>query len=235
MAGRLMAYPVIIAPGILEDTIGWQAALSGLRAGFSVIENEGRSIKEMARSMLDRAPDQFVLLGHSLGGYVALEAVFNAPERIVGLVLVSTTARAESAQAKSRRLALVRAAAEDFEGILSKLAHATLARAHRDTWAPVVLEEMRRVGLTTFVRDQHAALTRCDQTGRLGEIACPTLIIAGDDDAVVDPAGSIELSRLIANSSLLRIANCGHIPQHEQKDVLKAALDQWIQSTFMNA
>ena len=64
----------------------------------------------MATRLLQEAPEEFALLGTSMGGYVALEVMRQEPERVKALALVSTSARAdtpEQADARRRQSQLV--------------------------------------------------------------------------------------------------------------------------------
>ena len=89
--------PLVVVPGILEDEESWRSALAPLDLPVLVIANRGDSVAAMAASLLERAPSRFVLLGHSLGGYVALETVLatlieNARQAGAGVVAIAVRA-----------------------------------------------------------------------------------------------------------------------------------------------
>lgn len=184
----------------------------------------------MAAALLAQAPPVFVLLGHSLGGYVALQAALAEPARLAGLVLVSTSARAETEAARTARRALVGAAEADFAGVVEKLSRAALAREHRAAHQGEVATMMVEGGLARFAREQQAAATRPAPAERLGEISCPALVIAGTEDAVVDPAASRELAAGIAGAGLVELAGCGHMPHLESAAAFCGALQGWLYS-----
>lgn len=227
--------PLIAVPGILEDEASWAGAVEGLGHPVQILANQGGDISAMAASLLERAPPRFILLGHSLGGYVALQAVLAAPERIDALVLVTTSARAETDAARQARADLIAAGRADFPGVVSRLARAALAPAHRAALTLPVEAMMLAGGLERFMREQLAAATRPAPAARLGEIACPALVIAGGQDAVIDPAASDELASGMAQARLVRIDGSGHMPHLEARETFRAALADWLQGLAVNA
>ena len=222
-----MTLALVVVPGILEDEESWREALAPLGLAVTVAANRGESINAMAASLLERAPDRFVLLGHSLGGYVAQAAALARPDRIAGLVLISTSARAETEASRAGRAALVAAARTDFAGVVARLARAALAPANRAACLRQVEAMMLAGGAERFAREQQAAASRPMFAGRLGGITCPALVVTGDADAVIDPAASAELAAELPAAQLVRIEHCGHMPQLERPDALLAALRGW--------
>jgi pimeloyl-ACP methyl ester carboxylesterase len=89
-----VSHALIFLPGLLENALVFTAQAEGLRAMASVstadLTSED-SIAAMARTALARAPEgKLCIAGHSMGGYVALEMVRQAPERIERLALLCT-------------------------------------------------------------------------------------------------------------------------------------------------
>ena len=83
------------------------------------------SIEAMAGRALADAPDSFVLIGFSMGGYVAREIARRAPGRVRALVLVATSTRADSPSLRRSRATVGRAAASVAFSGLSTTAIAT--------------------------------------------------------------------------------------------------------------
>src|SRR4051794_8570600 len=77
---------------------------------------QGETIAAMAEQLLSDAPPRFALAGHSMGGYVALEVVRQAPERVERLALLSTSARPDTPAQTERRHALIALAESDRFG-----------------------------------------------------------------------------------------------------------------------
>ena len=91
--------PLVLLPGLLCDGALWrhQTARLGDAAAFTMGDfTHDDSIEAMARSVLIEAPETFALAGHSMGGYVALEIMRQAPGRVTRLALIDTSARPDT-------------------------------------------------------------------------------------------------------------------------------------------
>ena len=91
--------PLVLLPGLLCDSALWshQTRYLGEVADIMVADLTGYdSISALAAEVLARAPPRFAVAGLSIGGYVALEIVRQAPERVVKLALLDTNARADT-------------------------------------------------------------------------------------------------------------------------------------------
>ena len=91
----------VFIPGLLCSARLYDPLLSTAWAYGAVTLADNRrddTIPSMAARLLDDAPQRFVLVGLSMGGYVALEVLRQAPERVSGLALISTSARPDSAE-----------------------------------------------------------------------------------------------------------------------------------------
>src|SRR6185436_1604223 len=102
-----MNQPLVLLPGLLCDAALWEPQLSALAdvARFWVPDlTEYESLKELGELVLRDAPwKEFTLPGLSMGGYVALEVMRQAPQRVNRLALLDTRARPETADETDRR------------------------------------------------------------------------------------------------------------------------------------
>ncbi len=88
--------PVILLPGLLSDHRVFYHQLSNLNdiADMQVIPlTDVNSPQAMAEKILKMAPKCFALIGHSIGGWVALKIMKIAPERVMKLCILNTSAR----------------------------------------------------------------------------------------------------------------------------------------------
>ena len=136
------------------------------------------SIAEIAQRLLADAPATFVLIGFSMGGYVAREVVRQAPLQVTGLVLMNTSARPDGAKVAERNRGLIKVTQErGFRGLsrkaLQKALH--LERRQDDDLLREIQDMAIRMGEAAFLGQ--LALLRRDGRPSLKDIECPTLII----------------------------------------------------------
>ena len=180
--------PLILLPGLLCNRNLWAHQLDHLAhvAELAVADlTHHDSVQEMAEAVLADAPARFSLAGLSMGGYVALEVMRQAPQRVDRLALLNTSARPDAAEQSARRRDLIRLSeVGTFKGITSRLLPLLLHEEALDDSLLVgaVVAMAEDVGQEGFVRQQRAILARPDSRPGLGGIVCPTLIIGGDSD-----------------------------------------------------
>lgn len=225
-------HALILAPGLTCDAAVWQAQVTGLSdiADIQIADTlSDDSITAMANRLLESAPDLFALAGFSMGGYVALEVMRIAPERITHLALLNTSAKAEAAGHDAVRKAAVQTAhARGFEKVLRGSLGLLL---HKDA-APEIGDEVvsmaLRVGLDTFEHQQIAIMGRPDAHPTLPSITVPTLILVGAEDLTTPPYYAEEMAATIPQSHLRILENCGHMSTMEQPDSVNQALREWL-------
>jgi pimeloyl-ACP methyl ester carboxylesterase len=195
-----------------------------------------RSISAMAARVLAAAPPRFALAGLSLGGIVALEIVRCTPQRVERLALLSTTARPPTAsQVEQWRLfaTLARAGRLDEvvrEQLLPKLVSAS--RLHCPQITTTVTAMAEAVGPDVYLRQLAALETRIDSRPQLGQIVCPTLVLAGEADVICPPELHAEFAVGIPDAQFMRLPDCGHLSTLEQPACVTEMLSAWLASSL---
>lgn len=225
---------ILLLPGLLNDASLFTDQVAAL-SPLGVVEvgdlTTAGTIPEMAASVLKAASaERFVLLGLSLGGYVAFEIMRQAPERVAGLVLMDTTARPDTDEATAKREALIKLAATDLDAVteqlLPRLSHPE--RMNLPSVRGVVQSMATSLGKEVFVRQQRAIMGRPDSRPTLATITCPTLVICGRDDLITPPELATEMADGIRHASLSIIEHCGHLATLDQPEEVNRLLVDWI-------
>ncbi|MGO4355201.1 alpha/beta fold hydrolase [Rhizobium sp. RAF36] len=190
------------------------------------------TVEGMATRVLAAAPPRFTLVGLSMGGYVALQVMRQAPHRVARLALFSTSARPDSEdRAEQRREAIRSLPAGRFIGVSRSMLPRLL---HPVSLGGTAAEEVRsmaaRVGEAAFRRQQNAILSRPDFRDVLQTVRVPTLVGVGDCDLITPPAEALFIHGGIARSSFHLFHECGHLPPIERPDEMTGILRDWMMS-----
>jgi pimeloyl-ACP methyl ester carboxylesterase len=226
--------PVVFLPGLLCDQALWHhqvRALADVSAPMVADLTLDSSIAAMARRTLAAAPPCFSLVGLSMGGYVALEIMRQAPERVRRLALVDTSARGDSPERIAERQAGMTSLRHGkFVGITRRLLGDLVHPRHFEDHVAAEMRSMAlRVGGDAFLRQQQAIMTRPDARASLAAFTVETLIVVGEDDRVTPVEHAEEMHAAIAGSRLHVIPDCGHMPALEEPDLLSELLRDWLQ------
>lgn len=231
--------PLVLVPGLLCDARLWRHQIAHLRdiADTTVADvTRGSSVREMARAVLDAAPseERFALAGLSMGGYVALEVMRTAPERVARLALLATSARPDTPEQTAARRELIALARDGrFDEVphrlLPRLVHPSALDDARALVATVV-GMAEAVGPEAFARQEEAIIARPDSREYLPAISCPTLVLCGREDELTPLELHEEMAALIPGSQLRVIDECGHLSTLERPEEVTAALREWLEA-----
>jgi len=222
--------PVVFIPGLLctgdlfEPQIDYLKPYADCTLGDHTKHND---IKAIANSILENAPSYFCLAGLSMGGYIALEIMRQAPERVSRLVLMDTSARPDTdEQNLKRRQFLKLATYGKFKGVtrhlLPLLVHPD--RLEDADLSETIFQMAEEVGRDAFIRQQEAIMGRPDSRPGLVKIDCPVMVIVGRQDAITPVSIAEEIVDAIPQARLEVIENCGHLSTLEQPEVVNQLL-----------
>ena len=170
-----------------------------------------------ARLGVERA----VLVGHSMGGAVALRCALASPARVTGLVLVGSGARM---RVSSQVLATLANPDNEPREVIAAAAYApSTAPEIVDRWRAVIVQAEREV----LLRDL-AACDGVDLRPRLAELNLPALAIGGSDDLMMPPKLSREFAEKSPNARVVIVPHTGHMIFHENLTAFHDALDPFL-------
>jgi pimeloyl-ACP methyl ester carboxylesterase len=224
---------LLLVPGLVCDAAVWRHQVAHLAdiAKISVPPvTQGDTIVMMARIVLDAAPQKFALAGFSMGGYIALEILRQAPERVTRLALLDTSARADTPQkAAWRRTAVATCERGEFatviEGMMPILLHPDQQNGPRPQF---VREMVARVGVEAFVRRHRVIGMRQDSRELLRAAKISVRAICGRQDGMSTIAEHVEIAELAPHGRFSIIEQCGHMTILERPQATTALLRDWL-------
>lgn len=227
---------IVFIPGASSDDTVWDAqknALAPRHAALTVDLSDLDDISAMSDRVLAAAAGDLVLCGTSMGGYVALDALKKAKDRVKKAVFCCTTARADTPERQRQRQIDVAAGADKWREARMDDTHyhAFLgARAQTDSRLIAALREISlRVGYEGFARHQKACAGRADSLGFLPQIDIPTLVISGAEDALIPPDMQTEMHARLPDARFVSIAGAGHIAHMEDAAAVTAAIAGFLE------
>lgn len=228
-----MYQSIVFLPGLICDARLWRDVIDGLANSIAPMVADLRldeTIADMAARTLAAAPERFALAGLSMGGYVALEIMRQAPERVTHLALFDTSARADTEERReTRRKGIEMIGQGKFIGVSRGLLGSLLAPHHLGTPLAEEVQAMsERVGGEVYIRQQKAIMNRVDSVPFLKDIAVPTLVGVGTFDKMTPPELAEEMAGLIPAAALVRFPDAAHLPTMENPGPVVDAMKQWL-------
>lgn len=249
--------PVLLIHGFPLDHTMWNAQIDALSAHVRMIAPDlrgfgnsplgaadpihGISMERYADDLaelldqLNPAIDQsVVLVGFSMGGYIAWQFVRKYPARLRALVQCDTRAVADSEEARAGRLKMAENVAEWGAARVAEMMGPKLFAPSTFHSQPEVVSTVRRVVERTLpagiAAAQRGMAERPDMTSFLPQIKLPTLIVAGSGDAISPPAEMQSIAAAIPNAEFEIIPNAGHMTTMENPFAVNQAFLNFISS-----
>lgn len=226
-----MSAPLVLLPGLICDA----RIFASQTRRFDAMAVDGfgprDSLAAMARHVLETAPPRMSLLGHSMGGRVALEVFRLAPERIDRLALLDTGVHAAGPGEAAKRHAL------------RDLGRAQGAAALVEAWLPPMVAPARHsdealmrslrqmcveAGVDTFAAQIQALIDRPDAESLLPLIRCPVLVAVGGLDSWSPPLQHQAIAAKLAHPIYCEVEGSGHMLPAEAPEQLNAAIAAWL-------
>jgi 3-oxoadipate enol-lactonase len=247
--------PVLLVHGFPLDHTMWDAQIDALCERFRVIApdlrgfgqtplgdtdaNAGVSMEHYAddlAELLDAVgiEEPIVLLGFSMGGYIAWQFVRKYANRLRALIQYDTRAAADTDEARAGRLKMADNVAEwGAARVAEMMGPKLVARAAYESQLPVVKAVRRIVERTSpagIAAAQRGMAARPDMTAFLPKITMPTLIVVGAEDAISPPPEMNSIADAIPGSKYVIIPNSGHMTPMENPAAVNAAIREFLDS-----
>ena len=231
---------LILVPGLMCDDTSWGPVLPALSTHMPcrvVSHGKADSLVTMAQQILDNAPAQFNLAGHSMGGRVAFEVLRLAPERVLRLGLLGTGFLPKEAgvageeEVKKRQALLDIAHHQGIRQMALTWVQNMVAPSRLNDAALIedIVQMFERKSEDIFKRQIKALLERPDASDVLAEVQVPTLVMAGEFDAWASPQQHQDIAdRVPARPTVDVVAGAGHMMMMEKPEAVTARFLSWL-------
>ena len=223
-----------MVPGMMCDERIFSPQIEALSQNLEVtiadISNFS-SVRELASDVLKKAPKKFSLLGHSMGGIVAMEIYSQEPNRIEKLILMDTNPKAELDEVKLKREPQIREVNKGklLEVMRDEMKPNYLAESENKTNVLSVCMDMAlNLGPDVFINQSRALQSRLDQQNTIQSIKIPVLILCGSEDKLCPVERHEMMHNMISDSDLKIINNAGHMPTLEQPRETTEVIKEWL-------
>ena len=234
--------PVVLLHGYPLDHTIWKPVVNGLKEqarlivpdlrghGASFVPEGDWSIRDMAedvRLLLDRLEvERAVIVGHSMGGYVALSFAHAYPQRLAGLGLVASQAAADTTERRQARyIQIEEARRRGVRAVTDAMATKLTARPALAEALKLLMAKMSLQGLMSSLK---AMAERPDATPWLGDLDVPAVVIAGLADSIIPIERGQTMAQLLPRGWLVQIENAGHMQMLEASEEVCEALRQLL-------
>jgi len=176
--------------------------------------------------------EQAIMCGLSMGGYVAFAFARLYPERLRGLILADTRPGADPPEARAARESLARLAESQGTTAIADLQVPRLLSGYTRQHHPEVETRVRQLIAAATPRGIAAAsrgmAVREDASDLLPGLVCPTLVIAGEEDALISPLITQEYAARIPGAHLALLPHAGHLANLEQPRAFLQVVRQFL-------
>jgi 3-oxoadipate enol-lactonase len=224
----------------------WASQIEALSKGFRVIAPNIRGFGESQPpspwTMEDMAEDLDELLvkldvadaavvGVSLGGYIALAFWQKYPDRVRQLVLSNSRARADNETEKAARNDMIAAIEQNGPAILPDRMLPRLLQPNPNP--NVVLSVRKMICQSNPSGAAYAVMAmrdRMDFSTMLHRIACPVMVVTGENDVIIRGEDSKAVADAIPGARFVKVGNSGHLSNLENPEAFNAALLSFLGS-----
>ncbi len=230
--------PLVLLHGYPLDHHLWNDVIPLLEDTFDLIIPDLRGFGESTTvdtpyTMDDLATDiaglldhlgvqKTAIVGHSMGGYVALAFTRLFPKRVSGLGLISSQVLADPPDRKEGRY---KSAAEVSEkgigGVIEAMTGKFTTDPRLQAFARQTMERQQPAG---YIGALKAMAERVDSTPLLSKIHCPVVLVHGDADVLIPIDRAREVKAAVPDAHLVEIRGAGHMPMMEAKERTAEAL-----------
>jgi pimeloyl-ACP methyl ester carboxylesterase len=226
------ATQLVFLHGFGEDERVWSDFLPFHSWSFSAIcpsyadWTDCATLADYARKIISSLPlfDDFILVGHSMGGYIALEIASQFPERVKKVVMLHSTFVADTQEKKINRDRTVELLAKKGTSFFIGPFLPNLFASASQELISTLASRYRELPAAGLIAATKAMRNRTDFTSFIQTTDIPVLFILGEQDALISPES---ITRFVTKSVVI-LPNVGHQGTYEAPEAVAMAINQFV-------
>lgn len=225
---------LILVPGIMSDARTWDGVVRAL-GGEPTLHVADTSLDSTLEAMAARAvaatTGDLVVMGHSMGGRVAMEIGRQAPDRVRAMVLANAGHLPAGPAEPAKRQERIDEANADMAAYARAWVPTVIAPENSADRALVERVERMVLDCTAEVheRQNRALLHRPDASKYLPDFKFPVLLITGAEDPLSTPAHHQAIADLLGDAETRVVEHAAHLSTFEQPEAVTAILRAWLE------
>ena len=244
--------PIMLIHGFGEDGRIWDKTAEQLQEEFMLIIPEVRSevgglklevgmetYAEMMKAIADEEQlDKFIMIGHSMGGYISLAFAEKYPERLNAFGLVHSSAFADSDEKKQARLKSIAFITENGSAAFLKTSIPGLFMPNKESnkqFIADLLQQGDQITADTLIQHLRAMIARPNRTAVLKQFPKPILFIIGEHDLAIPFAHSMQQCYLPIQSHVNIFRDTAHMSMLEEREKFLNVLTGFLRGSELLA
>jgi pimeloyl-ACP methyl ester carboxylesterase len=192
---------------------------------------------EVIKTILDKVEvEQFVLVGHSMGGYLSMEIAASYPEMLQGLCLFHSHAMTDSEEKKGSRERVIKIIEENHHRFVHTFIPDLFAEANKEKYADEIealQEEAKNISATSILAATKGMKIRESRLETLTQLTVPVYFIIGKQDPRTPLNKMLVQIAMPKHSEVMILEDCGHMGYIEDKEKTINAIRCFAERCFM--
>lgn len=239
---------LLLLHGFLEDMRIWDGLSQSLSGNYSLLRidlpghggsglrneiNHLGEIAELVNEVLKKESiSECTLLGHSMGGYVAMEFAARFPRTLKGLILLHSHAAKDNLEARKNRLRTIEIVKAGKQSFIQSFIPTLFSEQKRDRLADVIARQKERASSISgdhIIASMKGMMDRKDHVGTLASLQVPVLFITGKDDCRIPPPEVFHQAGECSHAEVVLLGEVGHMGFFEAPEIIFPIIDHFMQ------
>lgn len=223
---------VVFIPGLICTNQIW-GKLNNIRNLYKCHDadvTQFDTIGKMSANIIKHLPkDDVIVIGISMGGYVAIDLALKIENKIKKLILINTTYNSVNLDTIPDRMKGIELAKNGMLDNIIEMYRGCCYFKPKEEWIMLEKKMAKQLGSDTYIKQQHAIINRPNYSELIKQIQVETLIISAKNDRITPYHDSIYMFEQIPQSNLVVLNECGHLSTLEKGNFVLNTINGFLE------